>query len=384
MDESPASPAFAPVVSLTPAGTIALVAAVVTTAIGVLMLSGPIFASGSLALALLGIARLAARHHLDGMRVKRELPSRGRTGESFTVETCLFPGVAFPAGTSVRFRDPLASTTGEKRLVPGDATPALRYTGKSSRRGIHRPRPWTITSTWPLGLFTTERSAAFHDSDTLPAPPRSPFSRRGCDPTLKNSRWSPSRTRPNRPIPSPISASSASSAPATRSSASTGPRALRTGQLQVAELEPPRPKPRRYGILIHTYEPAGQVLTPETFEMILRIAAGLLQRFQRDEIPVVFRHYPDKPASLTHRSEIEQALDHLALCHKRPLSSLDAVAAAAGDFRHCDEVFILSDCPRGEWETILREQFPANTCIDSTSLSSQSRPGLKTRLRLPA
>lgn len=383
MDESPASPAFAPVVSLTPAGTIALVAAIVPTAVGALMLSGPIFASGLLALVLLGMARLAARRHLNGMQVKRELPSRGCTGESFTVETRLLPGAAFPAGTTLRFRDPLASTTGEKRLVPGDATPALRYTGKSSRRGIHRPRPWMITSTWPLGLFTTDRSGAFLDSDTLLLHPK-PFLPQRLRSHLEKLALESIENSPEPPDPVADFRLLREFRPGDAVKRIHWPASLRTGQLQVAELEPPRPKPRRYGILIHAYEPAGQVLTPETFEMILRIAAGLLQRFQREEIPVVFRHFPDKPSSLTHRSEIGQALDHLALCHKRPLSSLDAIAAAAADFRYCDEVFILSDCPRGEWESILREHFPANTCIDSTSLSSQSRPGLKTRLRLPA
>lgn len=383
MDESPASPAFAPVVSITPAGTVALVAAVVPTAVGALMLSAPIFASGLLALVLLGVARIAARRHLGGMRVKRELPARGRTGESFTVETRLVTGSAFPAGTSVRFRDPLASTTGEKRLIPGDAMPALRYTGKSSRRGIHRPRPWTITSTWPLGLFTTKRSGAFHDNDTLLLQPK-PFLPQRLRSHLERLALESVENSPEPPDPVSDFRLLREFRPGDSVKRIHWPASLRTGHLQVSELEPPRPKPRRYGILIHSYEPAGQVLTPETFEMILRIAAGLLQRFQHEEIPVVFRQYPDIPASLAHCSEVSQALDHLALCRRHPLVSLDPLTTAARDFRHCDEVFLLSDCPRREWEAVLREHFPANTCIDATSLSSHSRPGLKTRLRLTA
>lgn len=383
MDESPASPAFAPVVSITPAGTVALVAAVVPTAVGALMLSAPIFASGLLALVLLGVARIAARRHLGGMRVKRELPARGRTGESFTVETRLVTGSAFPAGMTVRFRDPLASTTGEKRLIPGDAMPALRYTGKSSRRGIHRPRPWTITSTWPLGLFTTERSGAFHDNDTLLLQPK-PFLPQRLRSHLERLALESVENSPEPPDPVSDFRLLREFRPGDSVKRIHWPASLRTGHLQVSELEPPRPKPRRYGILIHSYEPAGQVLTPETFEMILRIAAGLLQRFQHEEIPVVFRQYPDIPASLAHRSEVSQALDRLALCRRHPLVSLDPLTTAARDFRHCDEVFLLSDCPRREWEAVLREHFPANTCIDATSLSSHSRPGLKTRLRLTA
>jgi uncharacterized protein (DUF58 family) len=383
MDESPASPA--PVVSLTPVGTIALVTALVPTVVGMILLSGPVFAIGVVALAFHGMARLAARRHLAGMVVHRELPSRGRTGESFTVETRLVPGPAFPVGTTVRFRDPLASTSGEKRIAPGqsDSSPTLRYTGKSSRRGIHRPRPWAMQSTWPLGLFTTEKSGPFRDSDTLLLHPK-PFLPQRLRSHLERLALESVENSPEPPDPVADFRLLREFRPGDSVKRIQWPASLRTGHLQVAELEPPRPKPRRYGILIHSYEPAGQLLTPETFEMILRLAAGLLQRFQHEEIPVVFRHYPDKPASLTHRSEMEEVLDHLALCHRRPIGTLDPLATAARDFGRCDEVFLLSDCPRSEWEASLREHFPANTCIDATSLSSQSRPGLKIRLRLPA
>jgi len=383
MDESPANPA--PNVSLTPAGSIALVAGLVTTIAAILLLSGPIFAAGILALGFLGMARLAARRHLRGMLVSRKLPSRGRTGESFTVETRLVPKPAFPIATVIRFRDPLASTSGEKRIAPGviSSAPALRYTGKSSRRGVHRPRPWTIHSTWPLGLFLTKQSGAFRDSDTLLLQPK-PFLPQRLRSHLERLALEAIENSSEPPDPVADFRLLREFRPGDSVKRIHWPASLRSGHLQVAELEPPRPKPRRYGILIHAYEPAGQVLTPETFEMILRIAAGLLQRFQHEEIPVVFRHYPDKPASLAHRSEVEEVLDHLALCHRRPVGALEALAAAARDFRHCDEVFLLSDCPRSEWEASLREHFPANTCIDAASLGSQARPGLKTRLRLPA
>jgi len=240
-----------------------------------------------------------------------------------------------------------------------------------------------MVSTWPLGLFLTKQSGAFRDSDTLLLQPK-PFLPQRLRSHLQRLALEAIENSSEPPDPVADFRLLREFRPGDSVKRIHWPASLRSGQLQVAELEPPRPKPRRYGIFMHAYEPAGQVLTPETFEMILRIAAGLLQRFQHEEIPVVFRHYPDKPASLTHRSEVEEALDHLALCRRRPLGTLEALAAAARDFRHCDEVFLLSDCPRSEWEASLREHFPANTCIDATSLGSQSRPGLKTRLRLPA
>lgn len=388
MDESPSSPAPATSIAsarLTSTGVIALVVSLVTTAAGLVLLSGPIFSTGTLALILLGLARVAARRHLLGTTVQRDLPPRGRTGESFPVEIRIIPGPAFPGGMSIVFRDPLASTEGAKLIVPGRtrSPSALRYTGKSSRRGHHRPGPWTMVSTWPLGLFATEWSGPFCDSEALLLHPK-PFFPQALHTRLQQLVLEAieNSTEPADPVSD--FRLLREFRPGDTVKRIHWPASLRSRRLQVAELEPPHPKPRHYGIFLHAYEPAGQILTPDTFELILRIAAGLLQRFQNEEIPILFQHYPDRATSLTHRSEITRTLDHIAICQRRPLAILEPLAAAARDFRHCDEVFLLSDCPRREWEVALYRFFPVSTCIDATSLSSYSQAGMQKRLRLPA
>lgn len=388
MDASPSQPAAAtpaPSVRLTPSGGIALAGSLGTVLAGALLLSGPVFATGVLALVLLAASRCAARRHLLGTTVRRVLPPRGHSGESFPVQTNIVPGPFFPAGTTLAFRDPLAPATGGKRIAPtGAGIPVtLRYTGKSAQRGRHRPRFWKLRSTWPLGLFATDLSGPFRDSATLLLRP-GPLLPESLLDHLQQLAREAIVNAPEPPDPTADFRLLREFRSGDAVKRIHWPASLRSGRLQVAESEPPHPKPRRYGLFLHSYEPAGQILTPETFETILRIAAGLLLRFQREEISVLFLHHPGRPVSLTHRGDTARILDHLATCRRHPFRALAPLAAAGRAFRHCDEIFLLSDCPRHEWEKVLRPAFPSPTCIDATSLSGHSRGEIKKRVRLPA
>ena len=382
MDESIAtSPSD---VRLTHAGLTFLLGMSATTLSGVLLLSGPIFATGLTGLIFLLLCRRFATRLLSGVHVSRSLPHRARAGESFTVNTLITADSSFPEGTTIYFTDPLSSTRKARKLKLSDIQPtALLYTGKLAQRGYLRSQHWTMRSSWPLGLYTVSHGATFQDSHSLLVHPK-PFLPNRLKSHL--SRLSLESFESSHEPPDP-----ASDFRLLREFQSGDavhrihwPVSLRSGELHVSELEPPRPKPRCYGILIHSYEPAGQVLTPETFEMILRMATGLLSRFLREEVPIVFRHYPDKAIKLSRRTSFESTLDRLALCRRKSLSSLEPLRVTASDFQKCDEVFVLSDCPREHWEVGLREIFAQSTLIDAISLTSQSRPGLKTRLRLPA
>ena len=369
-------------VRLTPAGTVALASALMSTVAGLIQLSGPIFSAGFTGLGILWLCRLCSSRHLAGIGITRSLPHRAQAGESFSVETRLTPGRGFRDGTTIQFTDPLASMKRDRSVtLTYSQETLLRYPGKSLQRGFFRTRDWTIHSIWPLGLFAVSRSGAFYDSNTLMLLPK-PF----LPSRLKSHLHRLVLDSTGNSLDPPEPAADFRLLREFRSGdpirSIHWPSSLRSGQLHVSEVEPPLPKPRRYGILIHSYEPAGQVLTPETFEMILRIATGLLIRFQREEILLVFRHFPDRATGLSNRKSFESALDHLALCRRRRVPSLASLRDTGTDFRDCDEVFVLSDCPRSQWEESFREIFAKSTFIDATSLTSQSRPGLKTRHRL--
>jgi len=109
-------------------------------------------------------------------------------------------------------------------------------------------------------------------------------------------------------------------------------------------------------------------MTPGTFELLLRIASGLLFRFRSEEIPVVFRHVPQPPVFLENKTLFDSQLDSLALVRQTPTHSLSPLLSASGELKECDELFVLSDCPKSAWQAPLQSLFGRCSCIDVSSL----------------
>ncbi len=371
---------------LTHLGFAAVSLAAAATTAGLLLLSGPVLACGLAAAALLLLCRRLAARHLDGFALGRDLPRRARAGESFPMEILVDPGPRFPPTAGLRLTDPLAPAVRDRPIVPGPVGGrTVRCTGLAHRRGALPSRPWTIGSTWPLGLFLTERQGDFRDDHAtlvLPQP------------------WLPPRLLERLEA---LAASSAERSPLPTDPLAEfrllrefrsgdpvrgirWPASLRSGRLLFAETEPPRLKPPRYGLVLHSCERPGSVVVPETYEQILRIATGLLLRFQREEIPTVFCQPPGTAERLVSHAAFAERIDALALSRRWPVSFLDRVFAppSGGDddpFRDCDEVFVLGDGPLAHWQDAARSRFPRCTCLDPTTLTTGSRPTLLVRSR---
>lgn len=369
---------------LTQTGLVVCSVAALTTAAGLVLFSGPVLAVGISLACLILVCRYFAARHLEGFEVARDLPRRARAGESFPMRLHLRPGPSFPESTDASFTDPLAPTMRQRALSrPGHPRQSLRCTGLAHRRGPLPARPWTLASTWPLGMFLTEQHGGFRDDHAtlvLPKP------------------WLPSRLRERLEVISQQSAENVNEPPDPLAEfrylrefrhgdpvrGIHWPTSLRSGRLQFAETEPPRPKPSRYGIFLHSYEAPGTLITPETYELILRIATGLLMRFQREEIAVWFCQAPGTPVLLRERHEFSSMLDALALSRRRPMSTLEATFGGSNvwgsdPFLTCDEVFVLGDGPLAGWEEAARARFAHLTCLDTTRLAHGSRPGLRIR-----
>lgn len=359
-------------------GLVAASLAATTAMVGLVLLSGPILAVGLAATALLLLCRLLAARHLDGFEVERDLPRRTRAGESFPMEIRVRPGSRFPTGMVARLTDPLAPAVRDRPLGPART---IHCTGLSHRRGPLPPRPWTLVSTWPLGLFLTERQGSFRDDHAtlvLPQPWLPPHLRERLDRLSSASAERP--LEPADPLAEFRLLREFRSGDPVRGI--RWPASLRSGRLLFAETEPPRPKPTGYGLVLHSYERPGSVVVPETYEQILRIATGLLLRFQREEIPTVFCQAPGTVERLASHAAFAERIDALALSRRLPLSSLDRVfAAPSGDdpFRGCDEVFVLGDGPLAHWEDAACARFPRCTCLDPATLTTHSRPALLVR-----
>lgn len=369
---------------LTRTGLASCAIAAATTLWGLVTFSGPVLGVGLAAMVLLLVCRSLALRHLEGFFVERDLPRRARAGESFPMALCLRPGSRFPAGTPVLFTDPLAPAVREKALSPDDGGPfPIRCTGLAHRRGPLPQRPWTLASVWPLGLFLTKQHGQFRDDHAPLVLPRPWLPARLHERLAQLSLESAERpTEPADPVAEFRFLREFRHGDPVRGI--HWPTSLRSGRLQFAETEPPRPKPLCYGIYLHSYEAPGTIVTPETYELILRIATGLLLRFQHEGIPVVFAQPFTAAIRLHERIEFTALLEALALSQRRPFSSLrdgfPHLRESRNDpFALCDEVFVLGDGQLQDWEDAARERFPRSTCLDANRLTSASRPALKVR-----
>lgn len=371
---------------LTLSGTIVVAVTAALLLGGGILLSPPLLTAGFGAALLLMVARFLAAGHLRGFEVERDLPRRGRAGESFPMEIRLKPGPHCPGGARVSFTDPLAPALNARlvTLEPGHRV-SWKVTGLSHRRGPLVPRPWLIHSTWPLGWFVSEIHGLPRDSQALLIHPRP-----GLPPALEQRLDQLTLEAAERPHEPPEPLSEFRLLREFRNGDPVRgihwPASLRTGRLQVVETERPRPKPRRYGLLLHSHEAPGSIVTPETYEIVLHIVTGLLLRFQRDEIPLVFAQAPEPARELKGRADFLRQLDTLALSRRRPLRGLrfpdDPDGVDRRDpFDGCDEVFVIGDSPLETWEETARRRFPRCTCLDAGTLTSQSRPGLRTVIR---
>lgn len=369
---------------LTSLGYAVAALAMTGTALGLLLLSSALCLGGLIGLLLLVGGRCLAARHLQGFVLERDLPRRVRAGESFPMEIRCRPGSAAPFGAPYRLSVPYAPARRERPLGPirpeGDWV--LFCTGLSQQRGRLPSLPWRLVSTWPLGLFQTERQGAFqgdrptlvHPRPWLPAPLQ-----------IHLERLARPDAEPSLEVPDPLAEFRwlREFRPGDAVRGIPWPASLRAGSLLYRETEPPLPRRPRYALVLHSAQRPGSVVVPEAYERLIRIAAGLLQHFRHRGIETVFCQAPGSVHRLRRPRDFEARLDQLALSRRPPSLPLDALfapaqAAASDPFLACDEVFVLGDTPKEYWEPAARARFPHCTCIDADGLHLGTRPTLLT------
>lgn len=361
---------------LNPTGLAAVIVAVLLLTVGLTLARPHLLVAGLAAAAFLIACRHAARRHLAGFSVERSLPRRATAGESFPMELSLETGRHFPGDGVIVFSDTLAPSLKGKALEPKDGKLRWNCTGIAHQRGLLTARSWSVVSHWPLGLFTSGRSGLASQAHPLlirPQPWLPPRLRRELDRRAALHRVH--QLEPADPLAEFRLLREFRAGDPVRSI--HWPGSLRSGHIQVVENEPPAPRPRRYGLIVHCLETPGEVVIPEHFEVVLRIASGLLRRFRDEGAPVVFCQAPGAPRLLRDRRDFEEALDQIALARRQPGRSLaslfETVAAEPGLFTPCEEVFVVGDSGLQSWESAARAHLPGATCLDAISVSLRRR-----------
>ena len=373
--------AAGPEVSTTPLGFLVSFASGAALLFGAILLSPFLFLAGLIGAILWSFCRFASIRSISGIRFSRELPSHAWTGRSFAVETRVLLDPARRPGAEIQFRDPLSNEKPQVFPIPSTAKSlTLSYPARIGMRGQYRFPNWSISSTWPLGWFTVRTSGKFESSNIHPEMAArllsvlpDPFLP---SPLLRHLAGRLSSVNHITGQPDPVAEfrllREFQHGDPIRSI--HWPSTLRGGELLVREPDPPRPLPYRYGILLHSFSPGGDLVIPEAFEQMLRILAGLLYRFRQAGIEVELRQAGGRTQVLRNRGDFDAALLNLATLKRVHLVQVKDLLQSAAGLENCDEVFLLSDVAREHWESDLSSVAPSLTMVDATSVALSRKP----------
>ncbi len=157
------------------------------------------------------------------------------------------------------------------------------------------------------------------------------------------------------------------------------PSSLRHRNLLARESEPPPFRSGRFGVLLHSLQTAPSpdsprgLVTPEDFEVLLRMASGLLRKLRGAGVVVAWRHFPGPARILKSRRDFDAELDRLSVAARYGVRDIGDLVAAARALEACTDHIILSDTPREAWESTLRTSLASAHCLDLRSFAPAAR-----------
>ncbi|MCB1236617.1 MAG: DUF58 domain-containing protein [Verrucomicrobiae bacterium] len=378
-----------PAVRVAAPGLALLWIGIATAAAGVSRFDGMLLLLGGLFLALLGAARWWAPRNLAGLRATRRPPAEVFAGETFPIAVTLERDHWGPA-FAVRFRDAYFSAaqpgTGQVWVdsLPARGSVTVSVPARLTRRGLERRGRVEWLSRFPLGLFETRLSGVFHESSApatvlvLPRPLLPDNLRR----ELEMARFETGHHAGLEPEPFEDFRGIREYRPGDPLKAIHWAATARSRAPMVREWDPPGPRPRSFGLLLHDFEPPGAIIRPDRFEALLRLAAGIVLYCRDAEIPL--RAMADflPAASLTapRPDGYREILRQLARCGRRGKCDLESLARAATKLGVCDRVFIAGEAPLSAWRDTFRKNGGA-VCLDTSSAAPER---IRLRVERPA
>jgi len=368
--------------TIEPVGIVVAWVSVAVFLFGCFFFSGPALLVGVIGFSVLLIARYVSRAQLRNISLTRHFPRRAFLGEPFTIQTQIQNLKSTRSVGALEIRDGLMSPNKSAVVVPlihRLSSTRVEYHCRLFRRGWNAGNRYRLSSFWPLGLFASHTGGTFESADPkndgiliLPRPLVPGFLVQILD-RIESEAALFSANQPDQ-FSEFRSLREFRSGDAVKSI--HWPTSTRAGKIIVRETDPPKPRPRRYGILIHRVAPPGELIQPERFELILRIASGLLTRFQKRGIPVTFL------AGLGHKNVVRipedlgtiRVLEVLARSKNLNADELAGLLEHSAGFDQCDQIFVLGPAQRNLWQDEVRIALPTAICVDPESISSTRQP----------
>lgn len=357
------------VVTFTPFGVFFLVSVLLLVLLGAAASSGGLLLLGIIGIIVLGVARFQARRNLAEIRVERLLPERVATGDSFLAEVRLFNDRRRGMVREIELDDRMVASSPSQVFfgaVPPGAVVSGGYAARVFQRGRYTGRQFTLRSSWPLAIYRAERGGRFatrRDMMVIPRPifpDELRFISRGSG---ADNLWTSGRiTDSNEEF-----RTLRSYQPGDPAKRIHWPKTSRSGSLIVRENEPPLPPERQFGLWLHQYHSDARMVQPRHFEMMLRMACGLLIWMRQGDASVKVRidFLECRKLQVPGDADFSEVLDSLALAKSRPVSEGSTFPRGLDWFSGCDRIFVVGDSPRSQWETELGELSPRIRCLDS-------------------
>ncbi|MDB6069706.1 MAG: hypothetical protein JWL81_877, partial [Verrucomicrobiales bacterium] len=367
---------------LTPRGWALLAFSVGAIVLGAILPEPAAVQLGMLGLFLPLITWPVAARNLKGLAITRTHPPSAFAGQLFpyTLEV----HQSLPRRSSGVEIEDTVSGPAERGMdvlhVAPESTASRSFHTRLLRRGPrHRARA-ILTSTWPLGLWTSTRE--IRDSLEMIIYPR-PVTPRSLDDAQDAALIDAEEEESARRDWSGDFHGIRAFQPGDRLKLIHWPATARAGRMMVRQFD--RRLPEKYSIVFHSIHPGkGDAGTagPDAFESALELLCGLVLHCRDQDIPF------DLTASYDHwrclqvpnPSQPEPALNRLAGARRRPDRDPSPLLHALSTTEPGARVFLLSDVPVREWEHLLPELPFAVTCLSVMELRIK-RPGLLLRSR---
>jgi uncharacterized protein (DUF58 family) len=357
--------------------------ALLALSLGAVVLGAVLPEPAAVQLGLLGLLLVAgawplAARNLSGLRVTRTCPDTAFAGQLFPYTLTLENDARRPA-RGVELEDSIAGPAErgmDAQLVPAGGKSSRSFPTRLLRRGTrHRARA-VLTSWFPLGLWKSQRE--LRDSVDITIYPR-PMTPRSLDDAQDAALLDAEEEESTRRDWSGDFHGISPFQPGDRLKLIHWPATARAGRLMVRKFD--RRLPEKYSIVFHSIRPGGEAgQGQDGFESAMELLCGLLVHCRDRAIPLDltvsfdrWRTYPvPGPAFL------EPMLARLADARRTPGRDAGPLLHALSTVEPGARVFLLSDVPVREWESLLPDLPFEVTCLSVSELRIK-QPGLRLR-----
>lgn len=350
-----------------------LIVCLVTFICGVMFREPVLIEIGVFGGLLIAIAFFLASRNLDRLSVERKVPRYATAGREYTLELTvenrktLFDSYSFTVEDSLL---PFLNKGVYFRWLKARQPSEMKLPSRAVKRGFIRRGSFTVTSSFPLGLFqVTSKRRDPSGMIVFPEPIVPRALEQQLDLTFlegdETGMASQDLTGDFYGIREFQSGDPVKTI--------HWPATARAQNLMVLECN--RPVPERFSLFYHSFAPEGQLLWPEAFEQGMQFLAGIMERCKRHNLPMDITSYFTKWETyrIDDPSDLIEPMVMLANAEFTPHGEIDELLHALSNVSSGCPIFVISDSPCKNWAHLLPSLNNPITCLDNSAMRIKNK-----------